>query len=107
MQENPSSPTRLAVGLWKVLALTCDEATRLVSDGFERELRPMERLALRMHLITCRPCRRMRAQFRLLREAGARLAGAVYPADVSSAEECGAAGAAPRGRDPKKKLLHL
>ena len=79
MQDNPQPQTSLLAGVWKILTLKCDESTRLVSDGFERELRPLERWALRMHMISCRPCRRMRAQFNLLHEAGSRLANPAYP----------------------------
>ena len=40
----------------------------------------MERIALRMHLISCGPCKRMRAQFTLLNQAGSRLAKGLKPA---------------------------
>jgi putative zinc finger protein len=78
MQDKPPTKTSLLAGVWKILTLKCDEATRLVSDGFERDLRPMERWALRMHLISCRPCRRMRAQFNLLHQAASRLAKSTH-----------------------------
>lgn len=64
---------RPRIGLIKVLTLNCDESTRLVSDGLDGELGRIERLALRMHLFTCRPCRRMRAQFLLLKQAASKM----------------------------------
>ena len=35
----------------------CKEASHLVSDAFERELKFTERLRLRLHLLICRMCR--------------------------------------------------
>ena len=49
--------------------LTCQEASRLLSDRLDRPLRPRERLALRMHLALCRGCSRANEQFRLIRRA--------------------------------------
>lgn len=80
MQDDYPPKPGLLKGIWKILTLRCDEATRLVSDGLDRELHPMERIALRMHLISCRPCKRMRAQFNLLHKAGRRLARSPRPA---------------------------
>ncbi len=78
MQDHPPPKISLLAGVWKILTLKCDESTGLVSDGFERDLRPMERWALRMHLISCRPCRRMRAQFNLLHQAASKLAKSTH-----------------------------
>ena len=86
MQDNPQPQTSLLTGVWKILTLKCDEATRLVSDGFERDLRRLERWALRMHLISCRPCRRMRAQFKLLHQAASRLAKSTHTATDTAGE---------------------
>lgn len=47
----------------KVFSLTCDESTRLVSDGYERDLAGSEKAALRLHLLICGSCRKMRRQF--------------------------------------------
>lgn len=35
----------------------CREASRLASDGYERDLSLIERIRLRLHLWMCRPCR--------------------------------------------------
>ena len=52
--------------LLQILTLTCDGSSRLVSDGFERELNMVESAALRVHLFSCRGCKRMRWQFEWL-----------------------------------------
>ena len=52
--------------LLQILTLTCDGSSRLVSDGFERELNKAENAALRVHLFSCRGCKRMRRQFEWL-----------------------------------------
>ena len=54
--------------LLKILTLTCDESSRLVSDGFERELNRTERAALRLHLVSCTGCKRMQKQLRFLHQ---------------------------------------
>jgi hypothetical protein len=49
-----------------ILTLTCDEATRLLSDSSDRRLTFSERLAVRLHALICRQCRRFRRQLRFL-----------------------------------------
>jgi len=56
------------------LMLTCREATRLASEGLDRELGFGERVALRMHLAICRGCTTFDRQMKFLREAVTRLA---------------------------------
>lgn len=46
-----------------VLTLKCDESSRLLSDELDRPLRSAERIALRLHLLGCRACRRARRCF--------------------------------------------
>jgi hypothetical protein len=46
---------------------SCRRVTFLISASFDRELSRRERLALRMHLLICRPCRLFQRQLRLLR----------------------------------------
>ncbi len=53
----------------QILALRCDESTRLISEGLDRDLPFGERLAVRLHAVSCGPCRRYRKQLALLREA--------------------------------------
>lgn len=51
-----------------VLTLSCDESSRLLSDHLERRLSRPERLALRLHLMICAPCRKFRRNLNLLRD---------------------------------------
>lgn len=70
----PPAPDRHRVGWLKVLTLRCREAAPLVSEAMDHPLPRVERIALRMHLLICRWCRRYRAQLARLR-AVAREAG--------------------------------
>lgn len=56
-----------------LLALHCDESTLLISSGQDRTLAPIERWAVRLHLISCRSCRRFRKQVQYLQDAARRL----------------------------------
>ena len=49
--------------------LTCQEATRLMSEEQDRELQMGERLGLSMHLVACRGCRQFHKQMDFLRMA--------------------------------------
>ena len=49
--------------------LTCREATRLISDGLDRDLGVVERAALRVHVALCDACTRFTAQLAFLRRA--------------------------------------
>jgi hypothetical protein len=51
-----------------ILSLSCDESSRLISDDLERPLSRAERLALRLHLMVCRRCRKFRRNLELLRD---------------------------------------
>ena len=52
-----------------VLTLVCDESAHLLSDSLDRRLTRVERLALGLHLLICRNCRRFRRQIAFIREA--------------------------------------
>lgn len=52
-----------------LLALKCDESTRLISLAMDQDLPPVERWAVRLHAISCRSCRRFRKQLQFLRQA--------------------------------------
>lgn len=54
--------------LLKMLGLTCRTAYELSSEQMDRELSFGEAFRLRVHLLICRVCRRLPAQFRGLRE---------------------------------------
>lgn len=51
----------------RILAMRCDEAAELLSQGGDEPLAWIEQLALRSHLMLCRPCRRFRQQLNFLR----------------------------------------
>lgn len=46
--------------------LSCKESTRLISDAKERQLSTKEKLALRLHILICKPCQRFSAQLDML-----------------------------------------
>jgi hypothetical protein len=49
--------------------MTCKEASRLISEGQERPLKPRERWGLRFHLWICDNCRHFERHIRFLRKA--------------------------------------
>lgn len=55
-----------------LLTLHCEESTRLMSDGLERDLSAVERWAVRLHFISCKACRRFRKQLQFLQAAAQR-----------------------------------
>ena len=67
-----------------VLTLPCSESSQLVSDAMDRRLTRVERLAMTLHLMVCRNCRRSRKRLQLLAEALRRLASGIAPAAPST-----------------------
>ena len=57
------------------MGLTCKEASRLISEGQDRDLDLGQRAALRLHLIICTACTRVKAQFAFLHRAAAEFPG--------------------------------
>ena len=55
------------------MMLSCNEVTRLVSQGLDRRLGFGERLRLRVHLAICDGCSNFRKQMDFLRRAVQRL----------------------------------
>jgi hypothetical protein len=55
--------------------LTCKEASRLISDGLDRELPLAQRVALRIHIGICTACTRLNSQFEFLRRAASQFPG--------------------------------
>jgi len=49
--------------------INCKQATRLVSKRQDRELGPLDRILLRLHLAWCEACLRFDKQMRFLRKA--------------------------------------
>ena len=65
----------------RVLTLICEDATHLISDSLDRDLTLSERLAVAVHAVLCRSCRRFRQQMDLLRAASQRLAARYHAGD--------------------------
>ena len=55
------------------MMLSCKEASRLVSQGLDRDLGFGERVMLRVHLTICDGCTNFKDQVAFLRKAMARL----------------------------------
>lgn len=49
--------------------ITCEEASRLLSESLDRKLSRRERWALWLHTLLCTACRKLAHQWRLIREA--------------------------------------
>lgn len=49
--------------------IACDEATRLISSGMDRELSGPARANLRLHFVVCSACKRFEQQMHALRGA--------------------------------------
>jgi hypothetical protein len=64
--------------IWRILTLTCDESTRLMSASLDERLPWSDRTGVRLHAMICRACRLFRRQVRFLAEA-ARLHGIQSP----------------------------
>jgi predicted anti-sigma-YlaC factor YlaD len=47
--------------------LTCQEVSRILSDGLDEAMPPSQRTRLRLHMVVCEACRNVEQQFDLLR----------------------------------------
>src|SRR5579875_1791991 len=72
--SEPAPPMRRLKAIARLLNLTCEDVAALASQELDRELSRGERIALSLHVVYCRACRRYRLQVLLLRDALARLA---------------------------------
>jgi predicted anti-sigma-YlaC factor YlaD len=61
--------------------LSCQEASRLLSDELDRPLSAEQRERLRLHLVVCEACRNIEEQLALMHEALRRLGRRDAPAD--------------------------
>ncbi len=52
--------------IWRILSIHCEESSRLLSEGLDRDLRWDERWAIRLHALVCRSCKQANRQIRLL-----------------------------------------
>jgi len=51
------------------MRITCKEASRLISEGLDRDLGVGERAKLRLHLALCVACERVNKQLNFMRRA--------------------------------------
>lgn len=49
-----------------MIMMSCKEAGRLISEGLDRELDLTQRAGLRLHLLMCTACSRVKSQLALL-----------------------------------------
>jgi hypothetical protein len=63
---------RALAAIWRILTLTCDDSTRLMSTSLDERLPWWDGAAVRLHAAICRACRRFLRQIRFLREAARR-----------------------------------
>ena len=91
------------MSLWRaivmLLTLKCDHATHLVSDSFERDLTFVERWALKLHQLSCRYCRRLAKQLKLIHSAARRNSETKIELPLKAREKIAAAIAASESRD--------
>ena len=69
-----------------LLTLRCIDSTRLLSDGCDRDLSKIERWAVRLHQISCRPCRRFRQQLAFLHQTARRRCQMAFPLSADARE---------------------
>ena len=58
-----------------MMGLDCKGASRLISEGADRDLDLGQRTALRLHLLICTACSRVKTQFAFLRRAAGEYPG--------------------------------
>jgi hypothetical protein len=51
------------------MKLTCREASRMLSEGLDKDLSITDRAALKLHLTLCDACTRLKTQFQFMRRA--------------------------------------
>lgn len=81
--------------LWRaiqmLLTLQCKESAQLISDSCERDLSRVEWWAVRLHQISCRVCRRLAKQVKLVNQAAKTRATAAEPMSDAARERIAAA----------------
>ena len=65
------------------MVLSCKEASRLMSEGMDKEIAFGRRTALRLHLLICSGCSRVKSHFGFLRATAGRYPGPEQDDDVS------------------------
>jgi predicted anti-sigma-YlaC factor YlaD len=64
---------------WRILTLKCDEASRISSAELDGPVPAVDQVALRLHEIGCRSCRRFSGQIRELHTISGRMAASIDP----------------------------
>jgi len=64
--------TRTLAAIWRILTLPCDQSVRLMSTSLDQKIPWSERIAFRLHAISCRSCRHFFKQIRFIRTASER-----------------------------------
>ena len=82
-----------------LLTLKCDQATHLTSDCFERKLSAVERWSLRLHHVSCRYCRRLYQQLKLIHTAARKATDSSDGLSPEARERISAAISAAEGRN--------
>ena len=59
----------MKLGDLKFLSLNCRQASRLLSEAEDRNLSSMERFGLKLHVATCKSCRKFREQLVIMRQS--------------------------------------
>lgn len=81
--------------------IKCKQATRLMSDAQDRPLSLGEKAGLRVHLLTCEPCRRFGGQMDVLRQGMRRLADLGAGPDSPDDPDVPSSSATPQGAPPE------
>lgn len=55
--------------------INCKEASRLMSQGLDADLRPGQRATLHLHILICTACTRVKRQFDFMHRAAGQFPG--------------------------------
>ena len=55
--------------VWRLFNSSCQEMTRIASESLDHDPGRLERVALRLHVLYCKACRRYLRQITLLKKA--------------------------------------
>ena len=85
---------------WRLLNQPCRDMTRLLSRSMDQRLLFRQRVAVKLHLLYCRACRRYRRHLLVLRAAMSRARD--RPA---ASDDAAATGLSPEARERIRKAL--
>lgn len=76
---------KILKNIFRILTLTCDESSQLMSQKQETQLSRTERWALGLHLLICKSCRKYEKQLKKLRAILRKIAQpSIYDVEASS-----------------------